>query len=114
MTSFETETFMCMQARESASRDMLAVKDAHIAALCTELRGKDRMLQAKTRVCTPSYYSHHHTVRYYMYCVCRDCYGLSPIENHNNNYRDFVHIHFQFEVDFTLKVKYTKIGCVVM
>ena len=32
------------------SRDMLAVKDAHIAALCTELRGKDRMLQAKTRV----------------------------------------------------------------
>ena len=45
----------------AASRDMLAVKDAHIAALCTELRGKDRMLQAKTRVCTPPYYSHHNT-----------------------------------------------------
>ena len=41
-----------MQARESASRDMLVVKDTHIAALCTELRGKDRMLQANTRVCT--------------------------------------------------------------
>ena len=48
MTSVESET-SCMQA---TSRDMLAVKDAHIAALCTELRGKDRMLQAKTRVCT--------------------------------------------------------------
>ena len=60
MTSVESET-SCMQARESASRDMLAVKDAHIAALCTELRGKDRMVQAKTRVCKPPYYSHHNT-----------------------------------------------------
>ena len=49
MTSVKTET-LCMQARESASREMLDVKDAHIAALCTELRGKDKMLQAKTRV----------------------------------------------------------------
>ena len=44
-----------MQAGESASRDMLAVKDAHIAALHTELRGKDRMLRTKTRVCTLHY-----------------------------------------------------------
>ena len=56
MTSVETET-SCMQARESASGDMLALKDAHIDALRTELRGKDRMLQPKTRVCTPPYYS---------------------------------------------------------
>ena len=41
-----------LQAGESASGDMLAVKDAHIAALHTELRGKDRMLRTKTRVCT--------------------------------------------------------------
>ena len=56
MTRVETET-SCMQARESASGDMLAVKDAHIAALRTELRGKDRILQAKlkTKVCTPPY-----------------------------------------------------------
>ena len=54
--SVETKT-SCMQAKEDASRDILAVKDAHIAALCTELRGKDRMLQAKTRVCTPPYYA---------------------------------------------------------
>ena len=68
MTSVETET-SCMQARESASRDMLSVKDAYIAALCTELRGKDRMLQAQTRVCTPPYYSHHNAscIVYYMY-----------------------------------------------
>ena len=59
--SVESET-SCMQARESASRDMLSVKDAQIAALCTELRGKDRMLQAKTRVCTPPYYSHLNTL----------------------------------------------------
>ena len=68
MTSVESET-SCMQARESASRDMLAVKDAHIAALCTELRGKDRMLQAKTRVCTPPYYSHHTSGINGKYCV---------------------------------------------
>ena len=60
MTSVETET-SCMQASESASRDMLAVKDAHIAALCTEMKGKDRMLKAKTRVCTSPYYSQHNT-----------------------------------------------------
>ena len=47
---------MHMQERESASRDMLAVKDAHIAALCTELRGKDTILQAKG---VRMYTSHH-------------------------------------------------------
>ena len=38
------------QADQSASGDLLAMKDAHIAALQTELRGKDRILQAKTKV----------------------------------------------------------------
>ena len=38
------------QADRSASSDLLAVRDAHIAALQTELRGKDRILQAKTKV----------------------------------------------------------------
>ena len=35
----------------------------------------------------------------------RDCYGLSPLKT---IYKDFVHFHFQFEVDFTfndIKVK---------
>ena len=63
-----TEKDRQLSAQQSASRDMLAVKDGHIAALCTELRGKDRILQAKTRVCTPSYYSHHNAsgIVYYM------------------------------------------------
>ena len=49
------------------------------------------------------------------------CYGLSPLKT---IYKDFVHFHFQFEVDFTfndIKVKnvlknnqYTKICYVVM
>ena len=44
----------------------------------------------------------YHTVRY---CVYRDCYGLSPLKT---IYKDFVHFHFQFKVDFTfndIKVK---------
>ena len=33
----------------------------------------------------------------------RDCYGLSPLKT---IYKDFVHFHFQFEVDFNdIKVK---------
>ena len=42
----------------------------------------------------------YHTVWYF-----RDCYGLSPLKT---IYKDFVHFHFQFEVDFTfndIKVK---------
>ena len=41
---------MSPQAGQSASSDLLAMKDAHISALQTELMGKDRMLQAKTKV----------------------------------------------------------------
>ena len=40
-----------------------------------------------------------------VYCVYRDCYGLSPLKT---IYKDFVHLHIQFEVDFTfndIKVK---------
>ena len=44
------QLYMPPQAGQSASGDLLAVKDAHIAALQTELRGKDRILQAKTKV----------------------------------------------------------------
>ena len=46
-----TSFLIHLQAGEGASGDKLAVKDAHIAALHTELRGKDRMLHTKTRVC---------------------------------------------------------------
>ena len=45
----------------------------------------------------------YHTVQWY--CVYRDYYGLSPLKT---MYKDFVHFHFQFEVDFTfndIKVK---------
>ena len=48
----ELQLYMSPQAGQSASGDLLAVKDAHIAALQTELRGKDRILQAKTKVGT--------------------------------------------------------------
>ena len=50
-----------MQAKESASRGMLAVKDAYIAALCTELRGRDRVLQAKC-MCIYPYLLHVYTL----------------------------------------------------
>ena len=42
--------YMFPQAGQSASDDLLAVKDAHIAALQTELRGKDKILQVKAKV----------------------------------------------------------------
>ena len=35
------------QADEKANADMLAVKDRHIAALLTQLEGKERIIQAK-------------------------------------------------------------------
>ena len=38
------------QASQSASTGVVEVKEAHIAALQTELRGKDRLLQAKPKV----------------------------------------------------------------
>ena len=44
------QLYMSPQAGQSASGDLVAVKDALIAALQTELRGKDRILQAKTKV----------------------------------------------------------------
>ena len=37
--------------------------------------------------------SHSVVVVYY-----RDCYGLSPLKT---TYKDIVHFHFQFQVDFT-------------
>ena len=40
------------QTAKRASADVVAVKDAHIAALHTQLRGKDRMLQARGEVRT--------------------------------------------------------------
>ena len=40
---------VCPMSSQAASGDLLAVKDAHIAALQTELRGK-RILKAKTKV----------------------------------------------------------------
>ena len=43
------------QTAERASAGVVAVKDAHIAALHTQLRGKDRMLQAKGKVRTALY-----------------------------------------------------------
>ena len=43
------------QTAERVSADMVAVKDAHIAALHTQLRGKDRILQAKGKVKTALY-----------------------------------------------------------
>ena len=46
----ELQLYMSSQAGQSASGDLLAEKDAHIAALQTQLRGKDRILQAKTKV----------------------------------------------------------------
>ena len=39
------------QADEKASADMLAVKDSHIAALNTQLEGKDKIIQATSKVC---------------------------------------------------------------
>ena len=41
---------MFSQGSKSASVDMLAVKDVDIAALQTELSGKDKILQANTKV----------------------------------------------------------------
>ena len=46
------QLYMFLQAGQSPSGDLLAVKDAHIAALQTELRRKDRILQANTKVGT--------------------------------------------------------------
>ena len=43
------------QTGERASAGVVAVKDAHIAALHTQLRGKDRMLQAKGKMKTALY-----------------------------------------------------------
>lgn len=43
---------MFLQDSQAASNDLLAVKDAHIAALQTELRAKDRIMQAKAKVRT--------------------------------------------------------------
>ena len=41
---------MSPQASQSASEGVVEVKEAHIAALQTELRGRDRLLQAKPKV----------------------------------------------------------------
>ena len=41
---------MSPQASQSASEGVVEVKEAHIAALQTELRGIDRLLQAKPKV----------------------------------------------------------------
>ena len=38
------------QADEKASADMLAVKDGNIAALMTQLEGKDKIIRAKSKV----------------------------------------------------------------
>ena len=43
------------QTAERASAGVVAVKDAFIAELRTQLRGKDRMLQAKGKVRTALY-----------------------------------------------------------
>ena len=43
------------QTAERASTGVVAVKDAHIAALHTQLRGKDRMLQGRGKVRTALY-----------------------------------------------------------
>ena len=55
-----------MQTAESASTGVVAVKDAHIAALYTQLRGKDMMLQARGKVRTALYTVHVHT---FMLCM---------------------------------------------
>ena len=47
-----TATHMSMQASQASSDDLLVMKDAHIAALQTELKGKDRILHAKAKVRT--------------------------------------------------------------
>ena len=44
------QLYMSPQAGQSASGDLLAVKDAHIAALQNELKAKERLLQTKTKV----------------------------------------------------------------
>ena len=59
------------------------------------------------RIFTPSMFISHSTVAIPIYtgCVYRDCYGLSPLKT---IYKDILHFHFQFEVDFTfndIKVK---------
>ena len=41
---------MSPQASQSASEGVVEVKEAHIVALQTELRGRDRLLQAKPKV----------------------------------------------------------------
>ena len=56
-----------------------------------------------------------------LYCTNITQYGSTV---YIGIYKDFVHFHFQFEVDFTLMIyqgeecvknnQYTKIGCVVM
>ena len=46
------------QTAERASAGVMAVKDAHIAALHTQLRGKDRMLQGRGKVRTALYKVH--------------------------------------------------------
>ena len=38
------------QVDEKASADMIAVKDNHIAALNTQLEGKDKLIQAMSKV----------------------------------------------------------------
>ena len=56
------------QASQSASAGVVEVKEAHIAALQTELRGKDRLLQAKPKVgagvssTAPHVHTHMHNV----------------------------------------------------
>ena len=42
---------MTLQAEEKVSADALSIKEAHIAALTTELSGKDEMLRANNKVC---------------------------------------------------------------
>ena len=48
--SVDLVALLSPQASQSASADVVEVKEAHIAALQTELRGKDRLLQAKPKV----------------------------------------------------------------
>ena len=56
------------QASQSASAGVVEVKEAHIAALQTEMKGKDRLLQAKPKVgagvssTAPHVHTHMHNV----------------------------------------------------
>ena len=68
---------MSPQAGQSASGDLLAVKDAHIASLQTELRGKDRILQAKTKTKVGAGLNYTHIHNTMVQCV----------------YHKFLHVH---------------------